>query len=159
MIVCLRRQSKDLPRAPRRCSMCIASVLSSLLGSVKEANQLSVEEHGMASMMAPPGETTVPTRQGTLNPSRNPLPLSASQEGQVRELYHKRVRTKCADEVRGKHGHHMSYRYQVDPSDIARSSRLRSLRHLPHLHSNTLLPERAESDEHVYDEVRDAGGA
>ncbi|EME83278.1 uncharacterized protein MYCFIDRAFT_45911 [Pseudocercospora fijiensis CIRAD86] len=34
------------------------------------------------------------------NPSRSPLPLSASQEAQVRELYYKRVRTKCADEVR-----------------------------------------------------------
>ncbi|KAK4543989.1 hypothetical protein LTR36_004763 [Oleoguttula mirabilis] len=32
--------------------------------------------------------------------SRNPLPLSASQESQVRELYFKRVRNKCADEVR-----------------------------------------------------------
>ncbi|KAF2720432.1 hypothetical protein K431DRAFT_189513, partial [Polychaeton citri CBS 116435] len=32
--------------------------------------------------------------------ARGPLPLSASQEGQVRELYHKRVRQKCADEVR-----------------------------------------------------------
>lgn len=55
----------------------------------------------MASMMAPPGKTTFPTAQGALNPSRNPLPLSASQESQVRELYHKRVRQKCADEVRG----------------------------------------------------------
>lgn len=57
----------------------------------------------MASMMAPPtpGEATIPTTQGSLNPSRNPLPLSASQEGQVRELYYKRVRQKCADEVRG----------------------------------------------------------
>lgn len=36
-----------------------------------------------------------------LNPTRKPLPLSASQESQVRELYYKRVRNKCADEVRG----------------------------------------------------------
>ncbi|KAL8813327.1 MAG: hypothetical protein Q9200_000348 [Gallowayella weberi] len=33
-------------------------------------------------------------------PSRNPLPLSASQEAQVRELYYKRVRGYCADEIR-----------------------------------------------------------
>ena len=33
-------------------------------------------------------------------PSRQPLPLSASQEGQVREIYHKRVRNQCAEEVR-----------------------------------------------------------
>lgn len=55
-------------------------------------------------MMAPPtspAHPTVPTPQGPVNPSRSPLPLSASQESQVRELYHKRVRQKCADEVRG----------------------------------------------------------
>ncbi|KAB2576117.1 hypothetical protein BFW01_g7105 [Lasiodiplodia theobromae] len=31
---------------------------------------------------------------------RNPVPLSAGQEQQVRDLYHKRVRQKCADEVK-----------------------------------------------------------
>ncbi|KAF1353736.1 cytochrome c oxidase biogenesis protein Cmc1 like-domain-containing protein, partial [Delphinella strobiligena] len=35
-----------------------------------------------------------------VTPARQPLPLSATQEGQVREIYYKRVRTKCADEVR-----------------------------------------------------------
>ena len=34
------------------------------------------------------------------NPSLTPLPLSASQETQVREIYHRRVRNKCANEVR-----------------------------------------------------------
>ncbi|KAF8241643.1 hypothetical protein K440DRAFT_481334, partial [Wilcoxina mikolae CBS 423.85] len=33
-------------------------------------------------------------------PSRNPLPLSASQEGQVRDLYYARVRGLCAEEIR-----------------------------------------------------------
>ncbi|KAG8533808.1 uncharacterized protein KY384_001549 [Bacidia gigantensis] len=33
--------------------------------------------------------------------SRNPLPLSAAQEAQVQQLYHKRVRDYCADEIRG----------------------------------------------------------
>ncbi|KAL8783141.1 MAG: hypothetical protein Q9213_004833 [Squamulea squamosa] len=32
--------------------------------------------------------------------SRNPIPLSSSQETQVRELYYKRVRGYCADEIR-----------------------------------------------------------
>ena len=36
-------------------------------------------------------------------PSRNPIPLSAAQESQVVELYHKRVRAKCADEIRGRY--------------------------------------------------------
>ncbi|KAG6025557.1 hypothetical protein E4U40_002631 [Claviceps sp. LM458 group G5] len=35
-------------------------------------------------------------------PSRNPLPLSASQEAQVREIYYARVRKQCAKEIKGK---------------------------------------------------------
>jgi len=46
-------------------------------------------------MMAASDSTRVPL------PSRNPLPLSATQEGQVREMYYKRVRNLCADEIRG----------------------------------------------------------
>ena len=34
-------------------------------------------------------------------PSRNPLPLSSVQEAQVNDLYYKRVRAYCADEIRG----------------------------------------------------------
>ena len=33
--------------------------------------------------------------------SRNPLPLSASQKAQVREVYHARVRAYCAAEIKG----------------------------------------------------------
>ncbi|KAL2122797.1 hypothetical protein VTJ04DRAFT_3252 [Mycothermus thermophilus] len=33
-------------------------------------------------------------------PSRNPLPLSASQEAQVRDLYYARVRNKCRAEIK-----------------------------------------------------------
>ncbi|KXX82944.1 COX assembly mitochondrial protein 2 [Madurella mycetomatis] len=33
-------------------------------------------------------------------PSRNPLPLSATQEAQVRDIFHERVRRKCADEIK-----------------------------------------------------------
>ncbi|KAK0391718.1 hypothetical protein NLU13_1217 [Sarocladium strictum] len=33
-------------------------------------------------------------------PSRNPLPLSASQEAQVRDIFYARVRKQCADEVK-----------------------------------------------------------
>ncbi|KAG6181308.1 hypothetical protein E4U36_004167 [Claviceps purpurea] len=35
-------------------------------------------------------------------PSRNPLPLSASQEAQVREIYYARVRKQCTKEIKGK---------------------------------------------------------
>lgn len=46
----------------------------------------------LAIMMATPKSEPVP---------RNPIPLSSSQEAQVRELYHKRVRGYCSDEIRG----------------------------------------------------------
>ncbi|KAK5121107.1 hypothetical protein LTR85_005591 [Meristemomyces frigidus] len=49
--------------------------------------------------MAAPSKEPLPTSPSPVL-SRNPLPLSASQESQVRELYYKRVRNKCADEVR-----------------------------------------------------------
>ncbi len=46
-------------------------------------------------MMASPKPERLPL------PSRNPLPLSSSQESQVMDLYYKRVRGYCADEIRG----------------------------------------------------------
>lgn len=35
-------------------------------------------------------------------PSRNPLPLSASQEAQVREIFYERVRGYCGPEIKGR---------------------------------------------------------
>jgi hypothetical protein len=40
----------------------------------------------------------------TTNPKynlRNPLPLSAAQEAEVKQLYYKRVRAHCAPEIKG----------------------------------------------------------
>lgn len=37
-------------------------------------------------------------------PSRNPLPLSASQEAQVREIFYERVRGYCGPEIKGIYG-------------------------------------------------------
>jgi COX assembly protein 1 len=34
-------------------------------------------------------------------PSRNPLPLSASQEAQVRDIFFARVRSHCGPEIKG----------------------------------------------------------
>ncbi|KIW34530.1 uncharacterized protein PV07_01306 [Cladophialophora immunda] len=45
----------------------------------------------------PPPTTSRPQPQNNLH---NPLPLSASQEAEVRNLFHKRVRTKCADVIK-----------------------------------------------------------
>ncbi|KAH8173854.1 cytochrome c oxidase biogenesis protein cmc1 like domain-containing protein [Sarocladium implicatum] len=47
--------------------------------------------------MAAPNEQQ-PQRLGV--PSRNPLPLSASQEAQVRDIFHARVRKQCAEEIK-----------------------------------------------------------
>lgn len=34
---------------------------------------------------------------------RNPLPLSATQEAEVKQIYYKRVRSHCAAEIKGTH--------------------------------------------------------
>ena len=44
-------------------------------------------------VVAPPHPTSA-------MPTRNPLPLSASQEAQVKDLYYARVRGFCAEEIR-----------------------------------------------------------
>ncbi|KAJ6442582.1 Cytochrome c oxidase biogenesis protein [Purpureocillium lavendulum] len=51
-----------------------------------------------ASTMAAMADTPKPERLGV--PSRNPLPLSASQEAQVRDIFYARVRKNCADEIK-----------------------------------------------------------
>lgn len=59
----------------------------------------------MATMAASPpsgasgsGEATTPKLP---MPSRNPIPLSASQEAQVREVFYARVRRLCQPEIKG----------------------------------------------------------
>jgi hypothetical protein len=51
--------------------------------------------HALAAMAS----NDAPQRLGV--PSRNPLPLSASQESQVRDIYYARVRNLCSDEIKG----------------------------------------------------------
>jgi COX assembly protein 1 len=51
----------------------------------------------MAAMAAESGDQA----QRLPMPSRNPLPLSASQEAQVRDIFYARVRQKCAPEIKG----------------------------------------------------------
>ncbi|KAH8682474.1 cytochrome c oxidase biogenesis protein Cmc1 like-domain-containing protein [Xylariales sp. PMI_506] len=60
----------------------------------------------MAAMATSRPPSTTPTAAGAGDtqslpmPSRNPLPLSASQEAQVREVFNARVRNACADEIK-----------------------------------------------------------
>jgi COX assembly protein 1 len=53
--------------------------------------------------MAPPiiSDPQPSTTNRLKNNLSNPLPLSASQEAEVRKLYYARVRTRCADEIKG----------------------------------------------------------
>lgn len=54
--------------------------------------------------MAPAPMADIPS--GPPRPSqnlRNPLPLSATQEQEVRKLYYARVRARCADEIKGEY--------------------------------------------------------
>lgn len=57
--------------------------------------------HSLMAAMAAPNPTGG-AGEGLPMPSRNPLPLSASQEAQIRDIYHKRVRSACAPEIKGK---------------------------------------------------------
>ncbi|KAF6844178.1 cytochrome c oxidase biogenesis protein [Colletotrichum musicola] len=52
----------------------------------------------MAAMAAP--NPTGGAGEALPMPSRNPLPLSASQEAQIRDIYYARVRSACAPEIK-----------------------------------------------------------
>lgn len=49
----------------------------------------------------PSGRDGKKATEGLPMPSRNPLPLSASQEAQVREVFNARVRMQCEPEIKG----------------------------------------------------------
>lgn len=53
-----------------------------------------------------PSSPSLSSSSGSQFPNtRNPLPLSAAQEAQVRDIYYKRVRGYCAEEVKGTLSH------------------------------------------------------
>lgn len=55
----------------------------------------------MAAMAAQNQASQAPSEKLGV-PSKNPLPLSASQEAQVREIFYQRVRKQCGPEIKGK---------------------------------------------------------
>jgi COX assembly protein 1 len=67
--------------------------------------------------MAPP-PTDVEEISRLPMPSRNPLPLSAGQEAQVRELYHSRVRGYCAAEIKRVYSFHVICSTQLKLVDV-----------------------------------------
>ena len=84
------------------------------------------------SQPPPPAGATAPRAGPQVVPSRQPLPLSASQEGQVRDIYYKRVRTKCAEEVRGTASPHPSQSPDTKstPNSVLTTA-LQSSQHVP----------------------------
>lgn len=62
---------------------------------------MAVESPNGSGASAASASASASTPQRLPMPSRNPLPLSASQEAQVREIFHNRVRNQCAAEIKG----------------------------------------------------------
>ncbi|KAK4201786.1 cytochrome c oxidase biogenesis protein Cmc1 like-domain-containing protein [Triangularia verruculosa] len=54
----------------------------------------------MTSADSPPAAAAPSEQKARPIPSRNPLPLSASQESQVRDVFYARVRAKCGPEIK-----------------------------------------------------------
>ncbi|KAK4229116.1 cytochrome c oxidase biogenesis protein [Podospora fimiseda] len=50
--------------------------------------------------MATPDSSSTEKPHPPVIPSRNPLPLSASQEAQVRDIFYARVRSRCSEEIK-----------------------------------------------------------
>lgn len=75
---------------------------------------------------------------------RNPLPLSASQEGEVKQIYYKRVRGHCAAEIKGTHSFRCCCAVADSPCSVRR------MRRQPHHHSYLDLSAAAAGDELVY---------
>jgi hypothetical protein len=130
--------------------------------TVLEHNQKCMAAMSTPNSTALSSSTTTPqpSQAQTLNPSRSPLPLSASQEGQVRELYYKNVRNKCKDEVRGIYTpkHLPLVDYEI-PMELMACTRFRSMRHKPHIHSNFHVSAPASRYEYLYELLRYEGRA
>ncbi|KAF7546996.1 hypothetical protein G7046_g9148 [Stylonectria norvegica] len=126
----------------------------------------------MAAMAArnPP----VPQEEQLGVPSRNPLPLSASQEAQVREVFYTRVRKQCGNEIKGEPSRaERIFALRLPPSidrptDSARESfnanpdsppSLRRMRPRTNLYRLLRLPDRTPRHERVHEAARVAGRA
>ncbi|RKK74452.1 hypothetical protein BFJ69_g8558 [Fusarium oxysporum] len=79
-------------------------------------------------------------------PSRNPLPLSASQEAQVRDIFYQKVRKECADEIKGTSPpppptSTPDYKYQA-MNTTNKAPSIRRMRPRPHIHRLLRLSRR-----------------
>ncbi|RBQ65642.1 hypothetical protein FVER14953_03560 [Fusarium verticillioides] len=93
-------------------------------------------------------------------PSRNPLPLSASQEAQVRDIFYQKVRKECADEIKGTSPQSPlpqpptsppNYNFNIRPLT---TSSIRRMRPRPHIHRLLRLPRRTPLHEQLHEAAR-----
>ena len=96
--------------------------------------------------------TSTPQSPTIYSPSKQPLPLSAAQEAQVRDLYYKRVRNYCADEIRGQN--EMSS-HVADPANTR--LRLCVMRAQSYHLGDVVLPDTEIGDEQLHDITFRAG--
>ncbi|KAF4341783.1 cytochrome c oxidase biogenesis [Fusarium beomiforme] len=88
-------------------------------------------------------------------PSRNPLPLSASQEAQVRDIFYQKVRKECAEEIKGTFPAATSttitkLQYQA----ILTNPSIRRMRSRTHIHRLLRLPRRTPLHEQLHEAAR-----
>ncbi|CAK7198549.1 hypothetical protein SEUCBS139899_001212 [Sporothrix eucalyptigena] len=78
--------------------MAVDPPSSAPAGSSPSSSSSSSSQQPMSR--PPPSQTPAGRSPGLPMPSHNPLPLSASQEAQVRDLYYERVRQQCHAEIK-----------------------------------------------------------
>ncbi|GAA86702.1 hypothetical protein AKAW_04816 [Aspergillus luchuensis IFO 4308] len=88
----------------------------------------------MSSTTPQPDSTTTKPKYNL----RNPLPLSAAQEAEVKQLYYKRVRSLCAPEIKGEnHPPYTPIPIPISfPSSKPKGKVIRRMRRQPHNNSN-----------------------
>ena len=69
-----------------------------MVSARKLQQERSMDVESKTSPSRPMQDSAPVSRQPNL---RNPLPLSAAQEAQVKDIYYKRVRSHCAQEIKG----------------------------------------------------------
>lgn len=100
-----------------------------------------------------------PVSPSTVVLSKNPLPLSAYQEGQVRDLYYARVRGICAEEIKRILPPLLSLFRGLLSLTHSLRCRIRRMRPQPHRFCDLGVSHRTPQHEHVHGLQRDTGAA
>lgn len=103
------KPKKSTLRFLKHSLRCQFSALSIFLSSNHCSLPEQIETYSAKQIFHSTYMATMATGEGSSSdsaerlpiPSRNPLPLSASQEAQVRDIFYDRVRQQCAEEIKG----------------------------------------------------------